>query len=611
MVSSLHTGLVKVAFFLFDCPIHIGWVKSNASCVQHMRDGYGILCRGKTDTKGVALLGGLKGLNFECCERRPFRAAACVGYALLLYVCQMTLWGGLLLASRISFDVLDLVKVWSVPLCAALALVCVSAAFMPKRLTSRLSRSSWVASLLAAASCATLVGGYLVAVWTGGVVLLVCLGAALLGAGLALAFLAWCAPFSRMGLGHATDTVLCAAVLGSALSLASSLFSMEGLEVSFFIAVVLSSVLLFFCRTRGGVGAERARESRAGVCASSASSLLRESFESVRMPLLCACAIAFAVAITRMMSLTMAPGMSAAIGVLGVLFAGCAAALLLLARRKKGSRVSIPSLFQILFPVVATLLLVMSAAGPVIAVLVGAAVFSIHSIMFALVMPACIEGAAKTDASTSSVYGLFAGAVYVLFALATWIGASLFAGAGFGPSVSFVAVLLVFYVLAMAYAFAQRRLSRAADARDDMNGQAGGVPVASMLSSDASCGFDQAEGGPVRVSAVAGETDAPSCDEACAQGGVGPDAQSEAEKRKDEDPIERRCLAVARAYGLSPRETDVLVAYAHGRNVAYLAEHLVLSSNTIRSHSKTLYAKLGVHSKQELIDLVERQEEKR
>lgn len=66
-------------------------------------------------------------------------------------------------------------------------------------------------------------------------------------------------------------------------------------------------------------------------------------------------------------------------------------------------------------------------------------------------------------------------------------------------------------------------------------------------------------------------------------------------------------MAVARAYALSPRETDVLVAYAHGRNVAYLAEHLVLSSNTIRSHSKTLYAKLGVHSKQELIDLVERE----
>ena len=41
------------------------------------------------------------------------------------------------------------------------------------------------------------------------------------------------------------------------------------------------------------------------------------------------------------------------------------------------------------------------------------------------------------------------------------------------------------------------------------------------------------------------------------------------------------------------------------RNVAYLAEQLCLSTNTIRSHSKTLYTKLGVHNKQELIDLVD------
>ncbi|MDO5043482.1 MAG: hypothetical protein Q4D92_08230, partial [Slackia sp.] len=526
----------------------------------------------------------LGGFDFERSDQRPFRAAACVGYALLLYVCQMTLWGGLLLASRISFDVLDLIKTWSVPLCAALALVCIGAAIVSRRL----SPLSWCDVLFAVVSCVAIASGYLVAVWTGGVVVLVCLGAALLGAGLALAFLAWCAPFSRMGLGHATDTVLCAVVLGSALSLVSSLLSMEGLEVSFFIAVALSSVLLFFCRTRGGTGAECAHESRAGACPSSTSSLLKESFESVRMPLLCACAIAFAVAITRMMSLTMAPDMSVGIGVLGVLFAGCAALLLLVVLRKRGSHVSIPSLFQILFPVVATLLLVMSAAGPVIAVLVGAAVFSIHSIMFALVMPACIEGAAKTDASTSSVYGLFAGAVYALFALATWIGASLFAGAGFGPSVSLVAVLLVFYVLAMAYAFAQRRLSHAADARDGANGQAGGVFAAGAPSPDESCGAGQAAGESACMNMVGGEADAPSCDEACAQSDAESDVESAAETRKDEDPIERRCLNVACAYGLSPRETDVLVAYAHGRNVAYLAEHLVLSSNTIRSHSKTL-----------------------
>ena len=72
------------------------------------------------------------------------------------------------------------------------------------------------------------------------------------------------------------------------------------------------------------------------------------------------------------------------------------------------------------------------------------------------------------------------------------------------------------------------------------------------------------------------------------------------------DPIEQPVPGAWREQrGLSPRETDVLVAFAHGRNVAYLAEQLCLSTNTIRSHSKTLYTKLGVHNKQELIDLVD------
>ena len=72
-----------------------------------------------------------------------------------------------------------------------------------------------------------------------------------------------------------------------------------------------------------------------------------------------------------------------------------------------------------------------------------------------------------------------------------------------------------------------------------------------------------------------------------------------------DDSLEKRCEEIAARYDLSPREIDVLAAFARGRNVAYLAERLCLSENTIRSHSKSLYTKLGIHSKQELLDLVE------
>lgn len=44
---------------------------------------------------------------------------------------------------------------------------------------------------------------------------------------------------------------------------------------------------------------------------------------------------------------------------------------------------------------------------------------------------------------------------------------------------------------------------------------------------------------------------------------------------------------------------------AKGRNVPYIETELVISQNTIRSHIKHIYQKAGVHSQQELINLLE------
>ncbi len=75
-----------------------------------------------------------------------------------------------------------------------------------------------------------------------------------------------------------------------------------------------------------------------------------------------------------------------------------------------------------------------------------------------------------------------------------------------------------------------------------------------------------------------------------------------------EPSAHERCLAVATDYGLTPRETEVLELLAQGRTVGVIREKLVVSLNTARFHTKNIYAKLGVHSQQELIDLVERYE---
>lgn len=56
--------------------------------------------------------------------------------------------------------------------------------------------------------------------------------------------------------------------------------------------------------------------------------------------------------------------------------------------------------------------------------------------------------------------------------------------------------------------------------------------------------------------------------------------------------------------GLTPREMDVFRLLAEGRSVPYIQEKLVVSEGTARTHVKHIYAKLNVHGKQELLDLV-------
>ena len=71
------------------------------------------------------------------------------------------------------------------------------------------------------------------------------------------------------------------------------------------------------------------------------------------------------------------------------------------------------------------------------------------------------------------------------------------------------------------------------------------------------------------------------------------------------DSISVRSAALAKAYQLTPREHEILELLARGRSKAYIADAFFISENTVRGHVKRLYAKLDVHSKQELVDKVE------
>lgn len=68
--------------------------------------------------------------------------------------------------------------------------------------------------------------------------------------------------------------------------------------------------------------------------------------------------------------------------------------------------------------------------------------------------------------------------------------------------------------------------------------------------------------------------------------------------------IEHR-TALAASFGLSNRETEIFLLLAQGRSRPYIRDTLYLSKNTVATHIRHIYEKLGIHSQQELIDLVE------
>lgn len=76
-------------------------------------------------------------------------------------------------------------------------------------------------------------------------------------------------------------------------------------------------------------------------------------------------------------------------------------------------------------------------------------------------------------------------------------------------------------------------------------------------------------------------------------------------------PVERMESAIATwaegaatTYELTQRETEILPVVVRGLDTPTIAQALGVSDNTVRTHKKSLYRKLDVHSKQELLELM-------
>jgi DNA-binding CsgD family transcriptional regulator len=66
-----------------------------------------------------------------------------------------------------------------------------------------------------------------------------------------------------------------------------------------------------------------------------------------------------------------------------------------------------------------------------------------------------------------------------------------------------------------------------------------------------------------------------------------------------------KVIWVGKNFKLSPRQVEVLLLLAKGRNAKHVAEAQCISYSTAKSHIYSTYRKIGVHSQQELLNYIE------
>jgi DNA-binding CsgD family transcriptional regulator/steroid 5-alpha reductase family enzyme len=369
-----------------------------------------------------------------------------------------------------------------------------------------------------------------------------------IGAGMACLFMAWEQLFSI----HDGETIVgeigCAAVVSSLVFL----FVSHATGVAMTVAAVLVAAACLVL-----TGALTRRAERAGdipVYARCGASACRGLARELWKPTLCVAAYGFVHEVVRSASLsgqalvTLVNSLSS----VGILASGVVLLLLFFGR---ATDVGLMSVYRVGFPLAATGFALMPFLGHTYQRVFVAFMFMAFSVLVSLLMVSCAEAARRHGVSPVCVFGVCSAVVY-LFA---FVG-SAFGGQGqdlerFGASHVFVIAFFSMYLLALIYFASRDREQGRADAEE-----------------------------------------------------AGTDAEEHGEQAavRELPSFEDRCRLLADRYALTPRERDVFMLYAAGRDTPAISERLSISENTVRTHERGFYRKMDVHSKQELLDLVEK-----
>ena len=530
---------------------------------------------------------------------------SCVGLALLFLLDLFALWGGLPLTTIGQLDINDILIFWAVPHILTMAVVFLLVARFSNHLKyAHIERYILLAGTVMLVGALSLVfqdATGITAPW------LMTIAAVLIAAGSASLLALWEFIFVGFTDERIVRTVLIALLLSSASYLIVSLIPSTAQLYLFPVIIVTAATILVYT-SRKTVKAWCAEQLEGGNAASSPIPPLPDFAVDlqhkpqllaitrlIRDPLLCVAAIMFAIAITRTVTLSNISDANLVniAGCIGALLGG---AILYAARYVLGSALgslrtfNLLRFYRVLFPTLTTVLLLLPIFGNQLSLLVSSLVFVGYMVSFVLILPTCMTLARQDSTHPLAVFGVFMGGINLVFAFATGFAVLLYRVNYFGAATLTVGILLALYVLAMTYNVAlnawRRReqeekaefgiISKSSDQIVSMKPSADivskSLPVARI--SGLRLGRKQPDSPAVIASPVL-------------------------------DSAQASALKIASDYQLTVREREILLLLTQGRDVPTIAKQLFISENTVRTHTKNIYIKLDIHSKQELLDRVE------
>lgn len=411
---------------------------------------------------------------------------------------------------------------------------------------------------------------------------LILVSAALIGAGSSLSFIVWQRIFAEQDVDAAARRIIAGSALSAVFYLAVALIAWLWLYMAvLFCFVALNALFLRRCRGdvfEGAPGGIIVGQSGAGTFANIVSSTWRY--------MLCTAAVGYVGGVSRMFAQQVGGSSSALNATLAVGML-VAAASLAIAWDKVRGRLSFSAVYAALFLVVMTGFLFLPFFDAGYRVLFAGLANAAFSIVSIFMMLTCIKIAKLRQVDPIAAFGVFSAIVYGGVLVGRAVGDAL--GQTIDVSQILVIALLSTYVLSFAGVVVNLRRGGRADHEFD--------PIAGRPADE--------EAEAERASL---ETPCESPAAARAEAAPVPEAPVRPLVRniivaQDMVPVCSRMMK--KAYGLSNRETDVLELIMRGRDVARMSETLFVSENTVRSHCKNLYRKLGVHNRQQVFDLAE------